>query len=225
MLWLRRLGWTLAGLVGVAVLLALAVWAYGPYWLAPVEDFAQGPGGAVAYVSLYQQLNRQGGQFWAGGDLTIVMNQEEFSGMVSSALLSGRRPENPIRKVRTTLIDGEIRVETILQLPYEQVPERYRGPIGLKLRLRPAVAQNGVVQFQISRATVGRIPIPTALIRWAGRAFPINAPGFNAQDPSISLPVSDAIASHFGRQVRIKQFSANGGQMSMVIAMQQQKSK
>lgn len=215
----RLLGWTLLLLAALPFLLAAAAWAYGPYWIAPVDDFAQGPGGAVAYVSLYRQLQQQSHHFWTGGDVRISMNQAEFSGMLSSALLSGRTDEAPVRKVRAGLVDGEIRVETVLRLRHPQIPERYQGPVGLKLRLHPDVDE-GQVRFRITRATLGRIPIPTKLIQWAGRLVDIPIPGFNPAEPAILLPVSDMVTAQWGRQITIKQFTADDGQLALVMSME-----
>jgi hypothetical protein len=217
-LW-RRLGWALAALVALPSLGLLSLWAYGPYWIAPVEDFAQGPGGAIAYVSLYNQIQSQQADFWTGGDVTIEMNQTEFSGMLSSALLSGQSERDPIRKVRAGLADGEIRVETVLKFPYASIPQRYQGPVGLKVQLIPVVADNGVVRFQITRAALGRIPVPAKLIQWAGKLFPITAPGFNPEGPSVMLPVGDMIARQLGRSVTIKQFASDQGKLKLVVAM------
>jgi hypothetical protein len=219
--WGRLLIWVVAALLILPAAGVAALWAYGPYWIAPVEDFTQGPGGAIAYVSLYNQIQSQAANFWSGGDVHLEMNQAEFSGMLSSALLSGKRPDAPIQKVRTGLLDGQIRVETVLMLPYPSIPERYQGPVGLKLRLRPMVAGNGTIRFQITRATLGRIPIPPQLIQWAGRLYDLNMPGFNANGPSIQLPAGDMIASQLGRSVTIKRFTADEGKLTMVIAMPQ----
>lgn len=217
-LW-RLLGWALAALIALPSVALLSLWAYGPYWIAPVEDFTQGPGGAIAYVSLYNQIQTQQADFWTGGDVTLEMNQVEFSGMLSSALLSGQGQQHPIRKVRAGLADGEIRVETVLELPYASIPARYRGPVGLKLRLLPVVAENGVLRFQITRATLGRIPVPTRLIHWAGRLIPVTAPGFNPEGPSVMLPAGDMIARQLGRSVTIKQFASDAGKLKLVVAM------
>lgn len=198
---------------------ALAAWSYGPYWIAPVDNFTQGPGGAVAYVNLYRQLQEQAPAFWEGKDIVIVLNQAEFSGMLSSALLSGRDEADPIRKVRAGLLDGEIRVETVLRLPYPQVPERYHGPIGLKLRLLPLVTEQGLIRFRINRATIGQIPVPPTAIKWAGNLFGIQAPGFDPEGPAILLPVGEMVTSQFGRTVTIKEFTADEGKLTLVVAM------
>lgn len=212
--------WTLVAVIGTPLLLAGAMWAYGPYWIAPVDDFVQGPGGAIAYISLGNQLRNQAPEFWGGEDVELVMNQAEFSGMLSSALLSGRQDSNPIRKVRASLSDSEIRVESVLMFEEEAIPERYRGPVGLKLGLRPMVTEGGLIEFRIARAAVGRIPVPPVLIRWSGKLYKVQAQGFNPAGPSVHLPLSDMVASLFGRNVRIRQFKADEGRLLLVVAMQ-----
>ncbi len=219
----RVILWSLVALLALPGLGALAVWSYGPYWIAPVEDFAQGPGGAVAYISLLNQIQQQAGSFWSGGDLKLVMTESEFSGMLSSALLSGRTDANPIRKVRGDLVEDEIRVETVMQFQDERVPARYRGPVGLKVRLNPVVAENGEVQFAITRATVGRIPVPRQAIQWAGRFLPAGTPGLNLNEAMISLPLGDMIAAQLGRRVEVKDVAVDNGKLSLVLSLAKDK--
>ncbi|MFZ5813922.1 MAG: hypothetical protein ACOY93_01285 [Bacillota bacterium] len=201
------------------LLLPGLLWWSGPALLAPVQDFAQGPGAAVAYVSLSHQIREQSAQFWTGGDVQIRLAQEEFSGMLASALLTGRRPTDPIQRVRGSLAGGEVKVEAVLSLPYSQVPERFRGPIGLRLWLQPVVTRSGLVQFRITRAHAGRIPVSPALIRLAGRLLPATAPGFNAAAAAIDLPLSDMVSGSLGRRLEIKRFSAESGQLHLTIAV------
>lgn len=210
----------------VNLLLLLAVgtgllWWTGPTLLAPAEDFVQGPSGAVAYVSLSNQIREQSAAFWKGGDVQIRLGQEEFSGMLASALLTGRGPEDPLRRVRGSLVGGEIKVETVIYLPFARVPERFQGPLGLRLRLHPVVTETGLVQFQITRAFAGRVPISPALIRWAGRLLAVQTPGFDARTATISLPLGDMVSQALGRKLEIKEFSADQGRLNLLIAMPQ----
>ena len=197
----------------------LAVWAYGPYWIAPMEDFAQGPGGAVAYITLINQITDQAPLFWAGQDVNLVMTEAELSGMVSSALLSGQTDDSPIRKVRADLVDGELRVETVLRFRRPDVPTRYHGPIGLKVRLSPTVGENGRVQFKITRATLGRIPLPRSIIRWAGGMLPATPPGYDPQEVAVTLPLGEMVASQLGRQIAIRSVSADDRRLHLAIAL------
>ncbi len=207
-------------LVLTAILATGLVWWRGPVWLAPIETFAQGPGGAVAYVTIANQIREQSAAFWTGGDVHMQLDQAEFSGMLSSALLTGRTSEDPIQRVRGSLVDGEIKVEAIVQLPNSPLPERFRGPIGVRLRLNPVVTERGLVQFQITRAYAGRVPIPPTLIRWVGRLFPvIDIAGFDARAAAISLPLGDMVSSSLGRKLEIKRVSANDGRLQITIAM------
>jgi hypothetical protein len=195
------------------------LWWSAPVLLAPAEDFLQGPGGAVAYVSLANQIREQSAAFWAGKDIEIRLSEAEFSGMLSSALLTGRKPEDPIQRIRGSLDGGEITVEAVIHLPYEPVPERLRGPLGLRLRLNPVVTEHGVVRFRITRAFAGRIPISPSLIRWAGRLVPIHRPGLDAREATISLPLGDMVSQTLGRKLQIKRFSAENGHLNLTIAM------
>lgn len=208
----------LLGLVAPPLLAALLWWA-APALLAPVEPFEQGPGGAVAYVSVTKQIRDQSKEFWTGGDVQIRLTEEEVSGMIASALLTGRQPGDPIEKARGQIVDGELRVETVVTLPYEQVPERLRGPLGISVRLSPVVTETGVVQFQITRARVGRVRVPAALIRLAGRLYNLDRPGFDARAATINLPISDLVSQSLGRRLEIKEFSTRDGELSLTIAM------
>ena len=213
-----------AGRIVAAVLILLVatgtlLWWSGPLLLAPVEDFAQGPGGAVAYVSLSNQIRDQSAEFWTGGDVHIRLTQEEFSGMLSSALLTGRKPGDPIQRVRGSLVDGEVKVESVVHLPFAVVPDRFRGPLGLKLRLSPVVTETGLVQFRITRAFAGRVPISPALLRLAGRIAPVAMPGYDAGQATILLPLSDMVSGSLGRRLEIKEFHTGNGHLTLTIAM------
>lgn len=190
-----------------------------PGLLAPVEDFVQGPSGIVGYVSLSNQLRAQSETFWTGGDVVLRLNEEEFSGMLSSALLSGRQPGDPIRRVRGALAQGEIRVDMVLQLSRPSVPLPLRGPIGLHLRLVPEVAPSGHVVFRISGASLGRVAIPPSFIRLLGLLDVIEFPGLDARSASISLPLGDLVAASLGRRLEIKEVLAEKGLLSLTIAL------
>lgn len=214
-------------IVAVALLLAITTgalfWWSGPRLLAPVEDFVQGPGGAIAYVSLSNQIREQSGEFWTGGDVQIRLDQEEFSGMLSSVLLTGRQSTDPIQRVRGSLVNGEMKVESVVHLPFDVVPERFRGPLGLSLRLNPVVTDRGLVQFRITRAFAGRVPISPTLIRWVGRLISVSVPGYDAREATVLLPLSDMVSQSLGRRLEIKEFSAGGGQLHLTIAMETKK--
>lgn len=216
---LRRFSRKAFAILLLAVLASGLFWWKAPGLLAPVDEFAQGPGGAVAYVSLSNQIRDQSAQFWTGGDVQIRLDQDEFSGMLSSALLTGRGPGDPIQRVRGSLVDGEIKVETVLHLPFDSVPERLQGPLGLKLRLHPVVTETGLVQFRITRILAGRIPISPVLLRWADRVVPLSAPGFDAREATISLPLGEMVSRTLGRKLEIKQVNADDGQLHLTIAM------
>ncbi|HYF91112.1 MAG TPA: hypothetical protein VD969_02580 [Symbiobacteriaceae bacterium] len=213
----------LAWLLVLATAAAGVLWWFGPDLVAPREDFEQGPGGVVAYISLSNQLRSQSEQFWSGQDVDFVVNEAEFSGMVASALLSNRQPDSPIRKVRAYLPEGELQIDMILRLPYPQVPEKFRNrPVGLTVDLQPAVSERGQVEFLITHAKVGRIPVPVSLIKWAGRRTQLDIPWFDAKTASIQLPVSEMITSNYGRNIVIKEFTSSGGKLSLVMAMRKQ---
>lgn len=214
----------LAWLLVLAVAGVGALWYFGPALIAPVVDFPQGPGGVVAYIGLSNQLRSQTVPFLAGQDVRLTMNEEEFSGMVGSAVLSGKQQENPVRKVRAYLPEGQIQVDMILELPYEQIPQHYRNrPVGLTVDLQPEVSAAGEVQFLITRARLGRIPVPVEAIKWAGERVPFSHPSFDAKAATIKLPVGDLIAGNFGRNIRIKQFTSSQSKLTLVMAMARSK--
>lgn len=190
-----------------------------PALIAPPQDFVQGPGGAVAYVSLWNQLHEQYPEFWAGEEIHLVMTESEFSGMLSSALLSGRGPSDPLQKVRAGLADGEIRVETVLTLPWPEIPARYRGPVGLRVRLQPEVAESGLIRFRISRAQVGQIRLPVSLIRWVGSRIPAGFEGLDLRSATISLPVGDMVAASLGRRLELRKVTAVAGRLTLSLSL------
>lgn len=216
----RLLLYLLVGLFSLTAAAAGGFWLFGLAWIAPREDFEQGPGGAIAYISLSNQLRSQMDEFWSGQDVRLTMNQAEFSGMVSSAILSGQSPANPITKVRSYLPEGEIQVDMVMVLPYAQVPEKFRHkPIGLTLDLEPRVDRFGQIEFRITYAKVGRIRVPVGLIRQVGRRFGVNVVGYDAEAAAIQLPITDLIASNFGRNIVIREFISSKGNLTLLMAM------
>lgn len=215
----RLLLWLLVTLLLLPFAAAGALWVLGPWLLAPVEDFEQGPGAAVAYISLSQQLRNQLDQFWAGKPISVTLSETEFSGLLASAVLSGRAEHNPVRKVRAQLINDQIRVETVLVADDERIPERFRTPKGLRVRMRPSVTDAGSIRLEITRASVGRVPIPIEWIRWAGRTFRIETPGFDARTAVIELPLGEMLGGQFGRTVQISQLDVNEGHVTMTLTI------
>lgn len=189
-------------LVLVAVLSALYGWV-GPWLLSPTADFAQGPGGVAAFVSLSRQLQQQNVAFAAGRPVTIHLTAEEFDGLLASALLSGRRPTDPLRKVRSRLQGGQVVVETVMQPPAERVPKPYQGPMGLTLGMKPAVNRDGSIQLQIAQAYLGRVPLPLSLIPRLSKRVPLPFPGFDPEQVSVTLPLSELVSQQMGRHLTI----------------------
>lgn len=218
----RRGRSAMAGPILVLVCAALlGLWWRLPALLAPVADFEQDPGGTEAYVSIATQIRAQSGAFWTGGDVHLSLTAVEVSGMLSSALLSGGSPDGPLSRVRGGVDDGAILVEAVVQPPAEQVPARLARPIGLRLRLAPAVAETGVVHFRITGAHVGRVPVSPALIRLAGWLLRPDWEGYDARDAAFALPVSDMISQSLGRRIEIRSFAAEAGLLRLTIAMPQ----
>jgi uncharacterized protein YpmS len=195
------------------------LWVYGPVLVAPQENFVQGPGGAVAYVNLWRQVQAQQAAFWSGQEVEIRIEEAELSGMISSALLSGRAATDPLRKVRTQMIDQQIRVETILHAHDSRVPNRYQGLVGLNLRLQPTVEEDGLVRFQITRTQLGTLPIPIWLIQWLGRYVPADTPHFQAREAAIRFPLSEMIASQLGRSVLVKGLEVRGEELRIRLSL------
>ncbi|HYG59572.1 MAG TPA: hypothetical protein VD902_16030 [Symbiobacteriaceae bacterium] len=216
------LAWLIVMLIiTVLVLLAAAgaaVWRWGPEWIAPTEQFTASPGGAVAYIGMATQVRNQGAQIYAGEDFTVSFSDTEFTGLVTSALLSRKQAENPLEKVRATVAPGEIRMDAVLKLPYPEVPARFRGPIGLTLWLQPTVEHGSNVRFQLTRAAIGRIPVPLSTVRWAGEKYAAAVPGYDARDIAFSLPLGDLLGQQMGRPVIIKRMDTNTGTLTMTLA-------
>lgn len=208
-------------LLGVLLLLgALSLWWLVPTLLAPIEPFAQGPSAVVAYVSLWNQLQAQASPFWAGQEIQIHLNDEEFSGMLSSALLSGKRPANPLEKVRGQLLGSQVGVEAVLRLPTAKLPSAWQGPIGLRVGLAPDGVEGGQVRFRIDSVQAGRLPIPLGLVRWAAQFAPQPPTGIDLQAGTIALPVSDLVSQSLGRPLAVKSVAVVDGQLQIAIAME-----
>lgn len=139
--------------------------------------------------------------------------------MLSSALLSGGSPEGPLARVRGGVDDGVILVEALLRPPPGQVPDRLSGPVGLRLRLAPEVDETGLIQFRITQAHLGKVPVSPALLRLAGRAVRPQWQGYDAREAAFILPISDMISQALGRRIEIRSFAAEAGQLRLTIAM------
>jgi|GEM_PF-1932717 len=216
---LRRAGAPLAAALAALLAGLLVLWWAAPRLLAPVADFEQGPGGTEAYVTVARQIREQSDAFWTGGDVHLRLNEGEVSGMLASALLSGGSPEGPLARVRSSVDNGAIQVDAVVQLPDGLVPARLSGPLGVRLRLAPEVTDTGVIQFRIRQAYLGRVPIAPALIRLAGRLVRADLPGYDAGEAAFGLPVSDMVSQALGRRIEIRAFTAEAGQLHMTIAM------
>lgn len=207
-------------LIGAPLLLgALAFWWLLPALLAPVEPFAQGPSAVVAYVSLWNQLQAQSGPFWAGQEVQIRLNAEEFSGMLSSALLSGKRPTNPLERVRGQLSGSQVGVEAVLRLDAAHLPIPWESPIGLRIGLSPDGVADGQVHFRIASVQAGRLPIPLGLVRWAARFAPQPPTGLDLRAGTIALPVSDLVSQSLGRPLAVTSLAVSDGSLQIAIAM------
>jgi hypothetical protein len=216
---LRRTGAPLAGALSALLAGLLVLWWAAPLLLAPVADFEQGPGGTEAYVTVARQIREQSAAFWTGGDVHLILNEREVSGMLSSALLSGGSPDGPLARVRSSVDDGAIQVDAVVRLPEGVVPKRLSDPLGVRLRLAPEVTETGVIQFRIRGAYLGRVPVSPALIRLAGRFVEVNLSGYDARDAAFALPVSDMVSQALGRRIEIRAFTAEAGRLQMTIAM------
>ncbi|MFB5082547.1 hypothetical protein [Symbiobacterium thermophilum] len=197
----------------------VGLWWRLPLLVAPVADFEQGPGGTEAYVTVATQIREQSASFWTGGDVHLRLSEAEVSGMLSSALLSGGSPDGPLARVRGGVDDGVLLVEAVMAPPADRVPARLAGPVGLRLRLAPEVDETGVIQFRITGAHVGKIPVSPHLIRLAGWLLQPRWQGYDAREAAFILPVSDMISQALGRRIEIRSFTAGQGQLSLTIAM------
>lgn len=216
---LRPLKWLVVSLFWLLVAAVGAAWVFGPAWIAPLKDFPASPGGAVAYISLATQLRQQGTQIATGKDFTVEMNEEEFTGLLTSVLMSNKQPTNPLDKVHAALLPDLLQIEGVLRLPYEQIPARFQGPIGLELWLRPHLEQGGQVRLQVIRAALGRVPVPLQWIRWVGQRYPVAIPGYDPNEISISLPMADLMRQQVGRPVKVKGFRADTDKLTMTLAL------
>jgi hypothetical protein len=214
----RLIGWLLTLIIILPLLTAATLWFAGPSLFAPVEDFPQGPGGAIAYISLYKQLQPQLGKLLTGKDLTLTMTPAEANGMLASALLAGRRPGAPIEKVRSSLGENVITVDLILQFEKQAVPERFRGPIGLRLELVPVMTPDGRLAGQVRSVKLGRVPVPLALVRWAGTNFSLATPEFDPAGPTLYVPVSALVSHELGRPLTIKTIQVSDRGLTLTVS-------
>lgn len=195
------------------------LWFYGPWLIGPTEEFAQGPGAAIAYVSLANQLKKQDPMLLRNREIRFTLNGDEFSGLISSALLSGKSQGNPVQKVRANLSGDEMQIEMVLQVAQPEIPTRFQGPIGLVLWLRPAATTNGVVELEITRAKLGRIPVSPEWIRRAGRWLTVKPPSFDPETPAVRLPLGGMLGNQLGRVIQVKQVQVENGQLLLTGAI------
>ncbi|HEY3368735.1 MAG TPA: hypothetical protein VGK74_27065 [Symbiobacteriaceae bacterium] len=198
---------------------ALAIWTYGPAWIAPAPDFPQGPGGALAFVSLSTQLRTQARQLARGEPVRLTLTEQEFSGVVSSALLSGWRGPGDQPKVRSLLENGLIRQEMVVRFQDPAVPERFRGPVGLRVWLEPRITPGAPARFRIVRGMVGRIPLSAAAIRRLSQASGFQPAGFDPAEPALVLPVESLISENLGRSFSIREFAVTGQKVTLTVAL------
>lgn len=211
---MRRLFRTIVWLLGILLALVLTL----PYLLRPTLSFQQGPGGEVAYISLLRQLTSQAVSVARGNPVQLRLTEEEFSGLVSSAVLSDWEGPIPQPRLRTRLVDGNIRLEAIVPLDQMDQPWRLIRAVGLTLDLSPSVPPNGPPRFRILHAAIGRIPVSPGVIRLLGKTFAGQVPELDPNEPALLLPMDDLVIAALNRGLTVKQMQVQGNTVLLTVS-------
>jgi hypothetical protein len=209
----RNLRRTIMALLAFPVVVTLLFLIFLPNLLSPVESFEQGPGAAVAYVSLTQQLRAQEASLARGGQITLRFTEPEWNGLLASAVLSGRGETFPVKRIRSVLLQDGVRLDTIIEPPPGAVPRWFERPIGLQTDLH-LIAQDGrTATFGVANLRLGWLTVPSAALRQLAPRLGNPLPDFDPASLRITLPIAQMIEGQIKRSVQLKEISLRPGQV------------
>lgn len=200
-------------LLAFPIVLALLFILFLPTLISPVEQFEQGPGAAVAYISLAQQLRAQEPTLAKGGRITLRFTDSEWNGLLASAILSGRGPEFPIKRVRSVLLQDGVRLDSIVEPPKGALPRMFERPIGLQVDLHLLSTDERSLTFDLSNLRLGYLTVPNYALRELAPRLGDPLPGFDAEQLRFTLPLADIVEAQIERSVKLSEISLRPGQV------------
>lgn len=184
-----------------------------PLLIQPVESFEQGPGAAVAYVSLAQQLRAQEVALAQGGQITLRFSEEEWNGLLASAILSGRGTDFPVKRIRSILLTDGVRLDSIIEPPAGALPSQFDRPIGLQVDLHLLTLADRSLTFDISGLRLGYLTVPNYALRELGPRLGNPLPGLDTEHLRLTLPLADLVEAEIKRSVKLEEISLRPGQV------------
>lgn len=216
----RNLRRTIVALLAFPVLIPILFWIFLPSLLSPVAPFEQGPGAAVAYISLVQQLRAQQSTLDRGGALTLRFTEPEWNGLLASAILSGRGADFPVKRVRSFLLTDGVQLDTIIEPPPGALPSRFERPIGLQADLQLLSLDGGrSVTFGLSRLRLGWLTVPNSALKLIVPRLGNPLPWFDPSGLRLTLPLADMVEAQIGRPIKLTQVSLRPGQVVLTATV------
>jgi hypothetical protein len=204
-------------ILSLPFLLVGLFWLALPTLLAPVESFDQGPGAAIAYASLVQQLRAQEPTLQRGGELSLRFTEDEWNGLVASAVLSGRGESFPVKRIRTQLLTDGVRLDAVVEPLPDRVPDRFERPIGIQaaLHLESLGAREAI--FSLSQIRLGWLPVPNTMLTTLSGRLGNPIPGLDPQSARLTVPLAQLIEGQVQRAVQLKTLKIKPGQITLTV--------
>lgn len=209
-------------LLAFPIVLLVAFFLSLPILIQPVEQFEQGPGAAVAYVSLAQQLRAQEIALAQGGQITLRFTEEEWNGLLASAILSGRGPNFPVKRIRSVLLEDGVRLDSIVEPPPGALPSQFQRPIGLQVDLHLLTLTDRALTFEISGLRLGYLTVPNYALRELGPRLGNPLPGLDTERLRLTLPLADLVEAQVKRSVKLDQITLRPGQVILTAEISKQ---
>ncbi|HLO02815.1 MAG TPA: hypothetical protein VK191_06905 [Symbiobacteriaceae bacterium] len=192
-----------------------------PTLIGPVEQFEQGPGAAVAYVSLVQQLRAQEGALTKGGRITLRFTEAEWNGLLASAILSGRGEGFPVKRIRSALLSDGVRLDSIIEPPPGALPGQFERPLGLQVDLHLIALDERTLSFELSSLRLGYLTVPNYALRELAPRLGNPLPGFDSERLRLTMPLADMVEAQIKRSVKLSEISLQPGQVILTAEVGQ----
>lgn len=200
-------------LLAFPIVLLLLFILFLPTLISPVEEFEQGPGAAVAYISLAQQLRAQEATLSQGGRITLRFTEAEWNGLLASAILSNRGPNFPVKRIRSFLLEDGVRLDSIIDPPPGSLPRMFERPIGLQADLHLLSLDERTITFDLSGLHLGYLTVPNYALRELAPRLGNPLPGLDAEHLRLTLPLAEMVEAQVKRSVKLSQISLRPGQV------------
>lgn len=208
-------------LLSFPVLLLLLFVLFLPKLIEPIDPFEQGPGAAVAYVSLVQQLRAQEEIVASGGQITLHLTEQEWNGLLASAILSGKGSDFPVKRIRSALLQDGLRLETIIEPPPGTLPRQLERPIGLRADLRLLALDERTLSFTLADLRLGYLPVPNYALRTLAPRLGNPLPGFDLTNLRLTLPLADLVEGQVHRNVSLNSVNLGDGRVLLTAQIGQ----